>query len=98
VHHEPVPDEQYEQRPNGRTDEPRALVEPVPADGLAEEGGDERTADLPSRLVTMKPFGSLAPGDNIRATMPARNPITMIQMMFHTTVCLGCGDVIFLPA
>jgi hypothetical protein len=50
VGHQPVPDEQHEQRADGRADETRALVEPVPTDGLADEGCDERAGDPePSR-------------------------------------------------
>ena len=41
VDHEPVPDEQDDQRADGRGDEARALIDPVPADGLADEGGEE---------------------------------------------------------
>jgi hypothetical protein len=48
--HQPVPDEQHEQRADGRADETRALIEPVPTDGLADEGCDERAGDPePSR-------------------------------------------------
>src|ERR1700730_12204737 len=45
VGHQPVPDEQHEQRADGRADETRALVEPVPTDRLADEGCDERTGN-----------------------------------------------------
>jgi hypothetical protein len=31
-------------------------------------------------------LGSFGPGDRKRAMMPAMNPITMIQMMFDTTI------------
>jgi hypothetical protein len=34
----------------------------------------------------MKPLGSFGPGDRKRAMMPATNPMTMIQMIFDTTV------------
>src|ERR1700732_2749169 len=45
VGHQPVPDEQHEKRAHGRADQTRALVEPVPTDGLADEGCDERAGD-----------------------------------------------------
>src|SRR6478609_2854276 len=35
--HEPVPDEQDDQRADGCADKPRALIESVPADGLSDE-------------------------------------------------------------
>ena len=43
--HEPVPDEQHDDRPERRGDEAGALIRPVPADGLADEGRDERAGD-----------------------------------------------------
>ncbi len=42
---EPVPYEQDNQRADGGGDEAGALVRPVPADCLADEGGNERTCD-----------------------------------------------------
>src|SRR5499433_2339293 len=47
--HQPVPDEQHDQRPNRGGDKARALVGPIPADSLAEERGDERAADSEQR-------------------------------------------------
>src|SRR3954447_16125929 len=41
---------------------------------------------MPSSVVKMKPRGSFGPGERKRAMMPATNPITMIQMMFDTTI------------
>ena len=41
---------------------------------------------MPSSVVRMKPLGSFGPGERKRAMMPAMNPITMIQMMFDTTL------------
>src|ERR1700756_5358054 len=43
--HEPVPDEQHDQRAERRGDETTALIGPVPADGLADKGGDEGAGD-----------------------------------------------------
>ena len=43
--HESVPDKQHDERPEGCADETCALIEPVPADGLADEGGDESAGD-----------------------------------------------------
>src|ERR1700730_13483610 len=45
VGHQPVPDEQHEQRADSRADKTRALIEPVPTDCLADEGCDERAGD-----------------------------------------------------
>src|ERR1700730_1151894 len=45
VGHQPVPDEQHGKPAHGVADETRALVEPVPTDGLADEGCDERAGD-----------------------------------------------------
>src|SRR6516162_2354015 len=45
VSDEPVPDEQYEQRTDSRANEAGTLVDPVPADGLADESGEERAGD-----------------------------------------------------
>ena len=41
VHHQPVPDEQHEHGADSRGNETSTLIKPVPADGLADEGGDE---------------------------------------------------------
>src|SRR5215467_13610747 len=41
VNDEPVPDEQDDERAKGRRDEAGALVDPIPADGLADEGGQK---------------------------------------------------------
>src|SRR5215470_9850023 len=43
--HEPVPDEQHDERAERRGDETGALIGPVPADGLADKGGDEGPGD-----------------------------------------------------
>src|SRR5215813_14958085 len=45
IYHESVPDKQHDERPEGCADETCALIEPVPADGLADEGGDESAGD-----------------------------------------------------
>src|SRR3984893_14024726 len=45
IGYQPVPNEQHKQRADGRAYETRALVEPVPTDGLADEGCDERAGD-----------------------------------------------------
>src|SRR5262245_29981917 len=45
MNHEPVPDEQDDEGAERRGDETSALIGPVPADSLADEGGDEGTAD-----------------------------------------------------
>src|ERR1700730_17206847 len=45
IGYQPVPNEQHKQRADGRADETRALVEPVPTDGLADERCDERAGD-----------------------------------------------------
>ena len=42
---EPVPDEQDDKRPDGRGDEAGTLVEPIPAEGLADEGRQKSTCD-----------------------------------------------------
>src|SRR5262252_2068958 len=43
--HEPVPDEQHDERAERRGDETGTLIGPVPADGLADKGGDEGAGD-----------------------------------------------------
>jgi len=83
--HEPVPDEQHDERAERRGDETSALIGPVPADGLADKGGDEGAGDS-QRMVRMKPLGSFGPGETTRAIRPAMKPMMMIQMMFHTTI------------
>src|SRR5262245_20498759 len=45
MNHEPVPDEQHDKRADCRGDETGALIEPVPADALTDEGGDEGASD-----------------------------------------------------
>ena len=85
--HEPVPDEQHDERAERRGDETGALIGPVPADGLAEKGGDEGAGDSKhGGKVRMKPLGSFGPGESTRAIRPAMKPMMMIQMMFHTTI------------
>src|SRR5215510_16070873 len=42
---EPVPDEQHDERADGRGDKARALVDPIPADGLADEGCQKGACD-----------------------------------------------------
>jgi hypothetical protein len=43
--HKPVPDEQKDHCAQGRADEPRALIEPIPADHLADESRNESAGD-----------------------------------------------------
>src|SRR5580693_7132612 len=43
--HQPVPDEQHDQRADRRGDEARALVRTIMADGLADPGGEKRADD-----------------------------------------------------
>jgi 3-hydroxybutyryl-CoA dehydratase len=43
--HQPVPDEQHQQCAQRRGDKAGALVGAIPADGLADEGGQERPGD-----------------------------------------------------
>ena len=83
--HEPVPDEQHDERAERRGDETGALIGPVPADGLADKGGDEGAGDS-QRMVRMKPLGSFGPGESTRAIRPAMKPMMIIQMMFHTKI------------
>ena len=45
MNHEPFPDEQHDERADRSGDETSTLIEPVPADGLADEGGDEGAGD-----------------------------------------------------
>jgi hypothetical protein len=40
-----VPDEQHDQRADAGADQAGALVEPVPSDGLTDEGGEESARD-----------------------------------------------------
>src|SRR5262249_59485504 len=42
---ERVPDKQHDHRTDGSADETGTLIEPVPADGLADEGGEESAGD-----------------------------------------------------
>src|SRR5262249_22184914 len=42
---ERVPDKQNDHRADGRADKTSTLIEPVPADGLADEGGEESAGD-----------------------------------------------------
>src|SRR5262249_61778005 len=41
MNHEPIADEQCDERADRSGDETGALIEPVPADALTDEGGDE---------------------------------------------------------
>src|SRR6267378_4638196 len=43
--HQPVLDEQHYQRADGGGDEARALIRPVMADGLADEGREKRAGN-----------------------------------------------------
>ena len=81
--HQPVPDEQHEQRADGRADETRyqPMVWPMKVATNAPA--------IPSPVVSMKPFKLFGPGERKRAMMPAMKPITMIQIMFDTTISLG---------
>src|SRR6185312_2632260 len=45
MHDEPVPDEEHDERADRGADEARTLVEPIPADRLADEGRDEGADD-----------------------------------------------------
>ena len=45
VHHKPVPDEQNYHCSNGRTDKTRALIELIPANGLANKSCNKCTDD-----------------------------------------------------
>ncbi len=45
VDHKPVPDEQHGQCADGGADKTRALIEPIPADCLANKGGHDRASD-----------------------------------------------------
>src|SRR5215469_16987506 len=49
MNHQPIPNEQDEQRTNGRPDQSRALVEAIPTDGLTDEGRKERPDDSEHR-------------------------------------------------
>src|SRR5262245_42676866 len=42
---EPVPDKQHDHRTDRSADEAGTRIEPVPADGLADEGGEESAGD-----------------------------------------------------
>src|SRR5262245_28610600 len=45
MNHEPIPDEQHDERADRSGDETSTLIEPVPADALTDEGGDEGAGD-----------------------------------------------------
>src|SRR5262249_59586813 len=45
MNHEPVPDEQHYERADRSGDETSTLIKPVPADALADEGGEEGTGE-----------------------------------------------------
>src|SRR5262249_56596067 len=45
IYHDSVRDKQHDDRPGVCADETCAVMEPVPADGLADEGGDESAGD-----------------------------------------------------
>jgi hypothetical protein len=45
MHHEPVPDEQHDHCTNGRANKASPLIKPIPADDLANKGGDECSND-----------------------------------------------------
>src|SRR6266487_6025471 len=47
--HQSVPYEQHQQRTDDRADDARALINPIPADGLAEIGRHERADDAEHR-------------------------------------------------
>jgi hypothetical protein len=49
VHHQSVPNEQRKQRADGRADQAGTLVEPIPTDGLTDEGGEESAGDAEQR-------------------------------------------------
>src|SRR4051812_30836019 len=49
VDHQSVPNEQHEQRADGRADQAGTLVEPIPSDGLTDEGGEESADDAEQR-------------------------------------------------
>jgi hypothetical protein len=49
VDHQSVPNEQHEQRADGRADKAGTLVEPIPTDGLTDEGGEESAGDAEQR-------------------------------------------------
>ena len=76
--HQPVPDEQKDHRAYGRADEPRALIEPIPTDGLADESRNESAGDAYQGL-----FG---PGESIRAIRPAMKPMMITHMMLDTAI------------
>jgi hypothetical protein len=85
VDHQSVPDEQHDHRADGRADQAGALVEPVPTDGLADEGGEEGAGNAEQRRQD-EAFGLVRPRRQEASVMPAMNPIRMIQMMFDTTI------------
>jgi hypothetical protein len=73
-----VPDEQDDERADNGADEARALIGPVPADRLTDEGGDESAGNAEQRRG-IKPAGLFCPGASRRATMPAIKPMTITQ-------------------
>lgn len=47
--HEPIPDEQYDQRADRGADQASALIKPIPPDRLTDERGDEGACDPEQR-------------------------------------------------
>ena len=64
---QPVPDEQHDQRADGRHDESRALVGAVMADGLADPGCKEGADDVASLVCFLAtPASSNMTGEIVR--------------------------------
>jgi hypothetical protein len=76
-----VPDEQHHDGANRRSDKTRTLIEPVPANRLADEGGQESADDAEDRRQD-ESLRLLGPGARKRVISPATKPITIIQRMF----------------
>ena len=76
-------------RPDHRSDQAGPLIGAIPADGVAQICGEERTRDPRMVVKRMKPEGSLSPGVMNFAITPATNPMIMVQMKCMAALGIG---------
>jgi hypothetical protein len=89
MRHQAVPDEQHEDGADRRSEQSRALVRPVPADRLTDEGGDEGAGDAEQGRQN-EPGRIVRAGEIIRAMIPATRPMMMIQTMLTCASMADC--------
>lgn len=76
---EAVPYEENDQRPHRGGDESGALIRPIPADRLPDEGGEERASD--SEHGGENEPRLFGPGESSRAMIPATKPTITVHRM-----------------